>query len=94
MRIVWPSCAVTSAAVASGVAEVRVDGGYRQHLVEHAATRGIDMESTTRKPGPGVSPRSRNVGPSNGSTADSCSTAARPAIVKCCPPYEAAIHLA
>lgn len=29
----------------------RVDGGYRRHLVEHAATLGIDMEITTRKPG-------------------------------------------
>jgi transposase len=28
-----------------------VDGGYRQHLVEHAATLGIDMEITQRKPG-------------------------------------------
>ncbi|MFD5559041.1 IS5 family transposase [Streptomyces sp. NPDC127068] len=28
-----------------------VDGGYRKHLVEHAATLGIDMEITTRKPG-------------------------------------------
>ncbi|MFD3532639.1 IS5 family transposase [Streptomyces sp. NPDC058664] len=34
-----------------GVREVRVDGGYRQHLVEHAATLGIDMEITARKPG-------------------------------------------
>ncbi|WP_328665210.1 IS5 family transposase [Streptomyces sp. NBC_00328] len=28
-----------------------VDGGYRQHLVEHAATLGIDMETTQRRPG-------------------------------------------
>ncbi len=28
-----------------------VDGGYRQHLVEHAATLGIDMEITARTPG-------------------------------------------
>ncbi|EOY50992.1 Mobile element protein [Streptomyces lividans 1326] len=27
------------------------DGGYRQHLVEHAATLGIDMEITARTPG-------------------------------------------
>ncbi|MET8509769.1 transposase, partial [Streptomyces sp. NPDC004787] len=27
------------------------DGGYRQHLVEHAASLGIDMEITARKPG-------------------------------------------
>ncbi|MFF6904233.1 IS5 family transposase [Streptomyces hydrogenans] len=33
------------------VRKVWVDGGYRQHLVEHAATLGIDMEITTRKPG-------------------------------------------
>ncbi|MFD3571397.1 IS5 family transposase [Streptomyces sp. NPDC058667] len=34
-----------------GVRKVWVDGGYRQHLVEHAATLGIDMEITARKPG-------------------------------------------
>ncbi|MFI2429806.1 IS5 family transposase [Streptomyces sp. NPDC018955] len=28
-----------------------VDGGYRQHLVEHAATLGIDMEIVQRAPG-------------------------------------------
>ncbi|MEW1700011.1 transposase, partial [Streptomyces sp. NPDC091278] len=28
-----------------------VDGGYRKHLVEHAATLGIDMEITSRKAG-------------------------------------------
>jgi transposase len=28
-----------------------VDGGYRKHLVEHAATLGIDMEITARKAG-------------------------------------------
>lgn len=31
--------------------KVWVDGGYRQHLVEHAAALGIDMEITQRKPG-------------------------------------------
>ncbi|MEU8764138.1 IS5 family transposase [Streptomyces sp. NPDC048659] len=31
--------------------ETWVDGGYRKHLVEHAATLGIDMEITARKPG-------------------------------------------
>ncbi|MDX2565517.1 IS5 family transposase, partial [Streptomyces sp. TX20-6-3] len=30
-----------------GIRKVWVDGGYRQHLVEHAATLGIDMEITT-----------------------------------------------
>lgn len=34
-----------------GVRKVWVDGGYRQHLVEHAATLGIDVEITARKPG-------------------------------------------
>ncbi|MFI8828979.1 transposase, partial [Streptomyces sp. NPDC053431] len=34
-----------------GVRKVWVDGGYRQHLVEHAAALGIDMEITARKPG-------------------------------------------
>ncbi|GHJ97916.1 DDE transposase [Streptomyces sp. NE5-10] len=33
------------------VRKVWVDGGYRQHLVEHAAVLGIDMEITARKPG-------------------------------------------
>ncbi len=40
--------------VAAGHRRIRtvwVDGGYRQHLVEHAATLGIAMEITTRKPG-------------------------------------------
>lgn len=35
----------------SCIRKARVDGGYRQHLVEHAATRGIDMEITACKPG-------------------------------------------
>ncbi|GHF05797.1 hypothetical protein GCM10014715_72400 [Streptomyces spiralis] len=34
-----------------GIRKVWVDGGYRQHLVEHAATLGIDMEITARIPG-------------------------------------------
>ncbi|MYQ96771.1 transposase, partial [Streptomyces sp. SID4946] len=31
------------------IRKVWVDGGYRQHLVEHAASLGIDMEITQRK---------------------------------------------
>lgn len=31
--------------------KVWVDGGYRKHFVEHAASLGIDMEITTRTPG-------------------------------------------
>lgn len=34
-----------------GIRKVWVDGGYRRHLVEHAATLGIDMEITARTPG-------------------------------------------
>ncbi|WP_413812555.1 IS5 family transposase [Streptomyces sp. OE57] len=34
-----------------GIRKVWVDGGYGQHLVEHAATLGIDMEITARTPG-------------------------------------------
>lgn len=34
-----------------GIRKAWVDGGYRQHLVEHAATLGIDMEITARAPG-------------------------------------------
>jgi transposase len=34
-----------------GIHKVWVDGGYRQHLVEHAATLGIDMEISARTPG-------------------------------------------
>lgn len=34
-----------------GIRKVWVDGGYRHHLVEHAATLGIDMEITQRQPG-------------------------------------------
>lgn len=37
-----------------------VDGGYRQHLVEHAASLGIDMEIVQRAPG------SRGFAPSRG----------------------------
>lgn len=33
------------------IRKVWVDGGYRQHLVEHAATLGIDMEIVQRTPG-------------------------------------------
>lgn len=33
-----------------GIREVWVDGGYRQHLVEHAAGLAIDMEITARPP--------------------------------------------
>ncbi|MCX4869387.1 IS5 family transposase (plasmid) [Streptomyces sp. NBC_00257] len=34
-----------------GIRKVWVDGGYRRHLVEHAAALGIDMEITARTPG-------------------------------------------
>ncbi|MFD5521324.1 IS5 family transposase [Streptomyces sp. NPDC127066] len=34
-----------------GLRKVWVDGGYRQHLGEHAATLGINREITQRKPG-------------------------------------------
>nr|WP_326783470.1 IS5 family transposase [Streptomyces sp. NBC_00151] len=34
-----------------GIRKVWVDGGYRQHRVEHAATLGINMEITQRTPG-------------------------------------------
>ncbi|MEU0900377.1 transposase [Streptomyces massasporeus] len=34
-----------------GIRKVWVDGGYRKHFVEHAATIGIDMEITARTPG-------------------------------------------
>nr|WP_324605411.1 transposase [Streptomyces sp. NRRL F-2664] len=34
-----------------GIRKAWVGGGCRQHLVEHAATLGIDMEITARKPG-------------------------------------------
>jgi transposase len=34
-----------------GIHKAWVDGGYRKHFVEHAATLGIDMEITTRTPG-------------------------------------------
>lgn len=34
-----------------GIRKVWVDGGYRQHLVEHAAHLGMDMEIVQRTPG-------------------------------------------
>jgi hypothetical protein len=52
-----------------GIRKVWVDGGYRQHLVEHAATLGIDMESPPANPGPGDSPRYRSGGRWSGRTA-------------------------
>jgi transposase len=33
------------------IRKVWVDGGYRKHFVEHAATLGIDLEVTARTPG-------------------------------------------
>jgi transposase len=39
------------AATHSTVRKVWVDGGYRRHLVEHAAALGIDMEIVQRTPG-------------------------------------------
>jgi transposase len=34
-----------------GLRKVWVDGGYRKHFVEHAATLGIDLEIAQRTPG-------------------------------------------
>jgi hypothetical protein len=34
------------------ISKVWVDGDFRQHLVEHAADLGIDMEIAARPPGP------------------------------------------
>jgi transposase len=34
-----------------GIRKVWVDGGYRKHFVEHAATLGIDLEIVQRTPG-------------------------------------------
>ncbi len=39
------------AAAHPSIRKVWVDGGYRQHLVEHAARLGIDMEIVLRTPG-------------------------------------------
>ncbi|GHH88462.1 DDE transposase [Streptomyces sulfonofaciens] len=39
------------AAAHSSIRKVWVDGGYRRHLVEHAARLGIDMEIVQRTPG-------------------------------------------
>ena len=46
----WPEPTLV-AADHTGLRKVWVGGGYRQHLVEHAATLGIDMEITARTPG-------------------------------------------
>jgi hypothetical protein len=64
------------------IRKVWVDGGYRKHFVEHAATLGIDLESPPAPPGPGDSPPYRNGGRSSEPTAGSCSTAAWPATTK------------
>ena len=39
------------AATHASIRKAWVDGGYRKHLVEHAATLGIDMEIVQRTPG-------------------------------------------
>ncbi len=67
------------------IRKVWVDGGYRRHLVEHAATLGIDVEITARTPEPGASPPFRSDGRSSGPTAGSCSTAAWPVTTRPCP---------
>lgn len=68
-----------------GIRKVWVDGGYRQHLVEHAATLGIDMEITQRRPGTRGFTPIPNAGQSSGPTAGSCSTADWPATTRPCP---------
>lgn len=68
------------------IRKVWVDGGYRRHLVEHAAGLGIDMEITQRKPGTRGFTRSRSGGWSSGPTTGSCATAAWPATTKPGPP--------
>ncbi|MET7717720.1 IS5 family transposase [Streptomyces sp. NPDC005407] len=40
-----------TAAAHPGIRKVWVDGGYRKHFVEHAATLGIDLEIAQRAPG-------------------------------------------
>lgn len=65
-----------------GIRKVWVDGGYRQHLVEHAATLGIDMQITARTPGPGASPPYRSGGRWSGPTDGSCFTAGSPATTR------------
>ncbi|NEB77366.1 IS5 family transposase [Streptomyces sp. SID14478] len=40
-----------AAAAHPGLRKVWVDGGYRKHFVEHAATLGIDLEIVQRAPG-------------------------------------------
>ncbi|MGW6217434.1 transposase [Streptomyces sp. NPDC055109] len=64
------------------VRKVWVDGGYRQHLVEHAATLGIDMEITQHKPGTrGFTPIPKRWAVER-TYGGSCSTAAWPATTK------------
>ncbi|MGR3939038.1 hypothetical protein LCH29_40235 [Streptomyces sp. BRA346] len=43
--------ACRTSARASPFRKVWVDGGYRKHFVERAATLGIDLEITQRTPG-------------------------------------------
>ncbi|SCE20105.1 Transposase DDE domain-containing protein [Streptomyces sp. Termitarium-T10T-6] len=69
--------------------KVWVDGGYRNHFVEHAATLGIDLEIVQRTPATKrVHPPSPSAGQSSGPTAGSCFTAAWPATTKPCPPAQ------
>jgi hypothetical protein len=53
--------------------KVWVDGGYRKHFVEHAATLGIDLEIVQRTHGTRGFTPSRNGG-SSGPTGGSCCT--------------------
>lgn len=64
------------------IRKVWVDGGYRQHLVEHAARLGIDVEIVRRTPGARGFTPSRNDGLSNAPMDGRCSTAAWHATTK------------
>lgn len=52
-RTPWPApnCSTRWPPTSPASARAWVDGGYRKHFVEHAATLGIDMEITARTPG-------------------------------------------
>lgn len=62
------------------------DAGYKNTVIEHAATRGIDLEVVHRTTHSRTFTSSPAAGSSNAPWAGSCTTAAWPATTKPCPP--------
>ncbi|WUC98204.1 hypothetical protein OHS17_00345 [Streptomyces sp. NBC_00523] len=77
-----------------GIGKIWVDGDCRHHLVEQAATLGVDMESTARKPETRGFPPIPNDGRWSGPTAGSAEPSPGPRLRRPPARSEAVIHLA